>query len=332
MKKLTLLSLIVILIIPVLSARAQTPSGIAVIGDSISHEYRCINRGTATAFNWVESSQRIRGVNYGAMNTSNCYAFDYAYSGYTVVGQMSGMVTSIISAWTKGNINRVVILLGSNDIGNGTAVSLIVSTYTTQVQRLKDAGIAGGNILIAAVPQQDCSSGAWNANITSLNTQLASLATTKGTAFADYSAFCNLLNTYNGGNPNTSAYNYGGQSIARYTWCNTTCIRIPDGHPGTVAQAILFNAMIAPFLGVSPMTEAEVLALMGIGTSPTQTLSNTPSPTATRTPTATATASNTPTATFTPSPTSTPAPFVLDCGAGWHWVAIDAQRVQCLPN
>lgn len=68
---------------------------------------------------------------------------------------------------------------------------------------------------------------------------------------------------------------------------------------------------------------------MGIGASPTHTPSNTPSPTATRTPTATPTATNTPTATFTP------APFVLDCGAGWHWVTMtpdDVQRVLCVPN
>lgn len=327
--KLTTL-LTILLLLAYTTVRAQAAPVVAVIGDSLSHEYRCINRGSATAFNWVESLARIRGVSFGAINASNCYAFDYAYQGYTVVGQMSGMVTSTINAFNAGNINRVIILLGSNDISNGTSPATIEATYSTQAQRLITAGIPAADILIMSVPQQDCASSSWSANITDLNTRLSNIATTKGTAFAPYSAYCSLLNTYNGGNPNTGTYNYGGVSISRWgAGCNTTCLKIPDGHPGTVALAIMANAMVAPWLGIAPMTEAEVLALMGIGASPTHTPSNTPSPTATRTPTATPTATNTPTATFTP------APFVLDCGAGWHWVTMtpdDVQRVLCVPN
>ena len=301
-------------------AKAQTPISIAVIGDSLSHEYHCGQNRGATAYNWVELLGSLRSVNFGAL-VNNCYAYDYAYSGYTIVNQMSTMVTNVINNKSAGNIGRVVILLGSNDISNGTSTTTMINTYGAQLDRLLAAGFAGSDILTVAIPQQDCAASAANANITGFNSQLETLATAKGVQHATYTAFCNALNAYNGGNVNTSTYNYGGTNIARYTWCQTTCLRIPDGHPGTAAQAIIANSQIAAFLGVTPLTEAEVLAKMGIGSAPP-----TNTPTATLTPTITPS----PTATNTPLPTATPTPIILSCPVGMVWQAIDTRSVRCV--
>lgn len=271
-------------------ALAQTaPTGVVVIGDSLSHEYRCVPRGNSTSFNWVEILAQKRNVNFGALN-GNCYAYDFAWSGNTITYQMANMVTWALEEYDAGNTSKVIILLGYLDISNGESVTTLINTYSAQVERLLTR-YAASNILAAAVPWEDC--GVQNSTITNFNAQLQTLVTNKGLAFAPWTNYCTLLASYAGGNPNASTYNYGGQSVSRYNWrpgCYAPCLRLPnDGHPGTIGQAVIANALMASFLGVLPVTEAEVLAMMGIGSSATSTPTRTPTVTPTRTPTITAT-------------------------------------------
>ena len=290
-KYLLVIALLFIIPFPV---KAQSIS-IAVIGDSLSHEYRAVPRGNSTSYNWVEILGRIRGVNFGTL-TNNNYAYDYAWSGNTVSGQMAGMVTKALSDST----NRVIILLGYNDIAGGANVTSTINTYSLQVDRLLTK-YASGDILAVSIPQADC--GDNNANINSFNSQLQALATNKGIHFAG--SLCPLLNAYA---INANEYNYGGQIVNRWSWCHVNCLKLPnDGHPGTIAQAMIANT-VTSFLGVSNVTEAEVLALMGIGSVPTST----------------------PTRTATPAPTFTPTPIILSCPVGYHWIGIDARSVQCV--
>lgn len=312
MKKLLAVLLILALSISVIHAQAQASGGVAVIGDSLSHEYRCVPRGSSTAFNWVEILAQKRGVNFGALS-GNCYEFDHAWSGNTITYQMSQMVTWALEDFDLG-ADRVVILLGYNDVSQGTNIATLINTYGTQVDRLKTR-YAAQNILAVAIPQEDCGSN--NANVTNFNNQLASLAVSKGIQFSPWTDYCLLLGTYSSG----TNYNFGGQTIQRYTWCNTTCLRIPDGHPGTISQSVIANALIADFLGVTPVTEAEVLAMMGIGSAPTATPSRTP------------TVTRTPTITNTPLPTATPTPIILTCPLGMHWESLvppEPRSVKCV--
>lgn len=289
------LLLLFVLLIPI-TVNAQSFS-VAVIGDSLSHEYRAVPRGNSTSYNWVEILGRVRGVNFGTL-TNNNYAYDYAWSGNTVSGQMAGMVTKALA----DNTGKVIILLGYNDIAGGASVTNTINTYSAQIDRLLTK-YAPGDILAVSIPQADC--GDNNANINSFNTQLQALATNKGIRFAG--SLCPLLNAYA---INANEYNYGGQIVNRWSWCHINCLKLPnDGHPGTIAQAMIANT-IAPFLGVSSVTEAEVLSLMGIGSVPTST----------------------PSKTLTPAPTFTPTPIILSCPVGYHWIGIDVQSVQCVSN
>lgn len=331
MKKILYLLIVVILIwmtrlTPFV--RAQASTGVAVIGDSLSHEYQCVGRGGATAFNWVEILKMLRGVNFGS--GSPCYSYVYAHSGATVWNAMNGQVTSAINAFNSGDVSKVIVMLGPNDVQQGKTVSSTIATYTTQLDRLLTV-FAPADILVVSVPQNDCTANQ-NATITELNTQLQALAQSRGVPFGSFAVdFCNLLATYQ---VSGSTYNYGGSIVQRWSWCPIYCLRlaynsIQDGHPTTIAQAIIANSIIAPFLGLAPVSEAEVYALMGIGSLPTSTPTLTPTPTNTPT--------QTPTATVTPTPTvtATPTPFILDCGIGWHWVTLipfDPQRVECVPN
>ncbi len=317
-KKITIAVLILALLLPVHVA-AQTPVGVAVIGDSISHEYRCVQRGNSTTFNWVEIAERLRGVNFG-FKTGNCYEYDHAWSGNTITYNMASMVGYTLA--DPSEVEKVVIWLGYNDIAGGASVSSLIATYTAQLDRLLTR-FEPQNILLVAVPQADC--GDNNASITNFNSQLQALATSKGTAFAPYSNYCNLLNSYASGQ---NAYNYGGQNVNRWSWCYVSCIRIPDGHPGNIAQAIFLNSLLASFLEMEPVTEAEVLAMMGIGSAATNTPSKTPTATLTRTPRATATITHTPTITSTPSPI-----FVMPCPNGYHiGEVVSSTTVRCDPD
>lgn len=304
-----LLASVVLLLVSFMTVQAQTPLGVAVLGDSLSHEYRCKPRGNETSFNWVEILKDRRAVNFGS--GSVCFAYVYANSGSTIQQQMNGQVTSAINAFNAGNTNRVISWLGANDLLGGVSVSTLITTYTTQLDRLLTV-YKPQNILIVGVPQNDCNSN--DANINNFNSQLATLATSRGVVYGDIGNFCELLGTYQ---VNSSTYNYGGQVVNRWNWCHINCLRIPDGHPGTIAQALFANSVMIEFLGASPVSEAEVYALMGIGSSPTSTPSLTATSTMTRTPTSTPTitATATPTRTPTQTPTITPT-FVwniIDC-------------------
>lgn len=301
-------------------ALAQTePTGVAVIGDSVSHEYRCVPRGNSTSFNWVEILARKRAVNFGALN-GNCYEYDFAWSGNTITYNMASMVTWALEEYDAGSTSKVIIMLGYNDISAGGNSFALYNTYGTQVDRLLTR-YASENILVAGVPWGDCAS--QEAAVTNFNSQLSSLAASKGIVYAPWTDYCALLASYAGGNASANSYNYGGQSVARYNWCHVNCLRLPnDGHPGTISQAVIANAMIADFLGVSPVTDAEVLSMMGIGSASTPT----------RTPTRTPTVVVPPTITRTATATFTPTPIFFSCPVGMHWIAVDARTIECESN
>jgi len=292
-----------------------------VIGDSATQPYQCINRGGPTAYTWTEILEVVRGVNFGGMP---CQPYNNAWSGETVRLNMTSQTDNILDDFNNGNIGRVISMIGSNDVyvvGSTPDISALLATYESNIQRMINAGILPENILIVDISQDN-----WNeptrTYVNQYNAGLLDIATEKGTAFASWTGYhsglaCRSLD-------NGQSYNFGGQMIA-YTWGNEYHnIRVADGHLGTMANGVLANAIAVNFLGIPPLTDAELLSIVNgtvipgnpppaCANQPTATAGPSPTATLTRTPTATGlfspTPSRTPTATFTFTPTSSSGTF-----------------------
>lgn len=319
MKKIIFTILLVVFLLTrlVVDVSAQTPTGIGVIGDSQSRPYRCVGYGNSTSFNYVEYGRALRGLNFGTGTT--CASYVKAWGGHTVQANMAGQVTSLLNDINAGNILKVFIMLGHNDVHNPNPAPNLVPTildiYEAQLNRILDAGISPSNILMVGVlpstypPTQQ--------NVANYNAGLALLASEYGT---NYMPFPLTVKTYI----------VGGETINVCYSNEYHCLFLGSpgyGHTGSVGNGLLFNAF-ASFFGVSPLSDAEILSLPQGGNAPTST------PAASATMTRTATVTRTPTTTNTPQPTATPTPHILDCGSGKHWIPIpnDAQRVECVPN
>jgi hypothetical protein len=288
------------------------PTGVAVIGDSFSQEYRCVGRGNSTSYNWVETVRAKRGIDFGPGTT--CFDYVRAQNGEKIMLHLATQMNMVINDYNNNRIGKVILFIGFNDFYNTSpnpAVEELTTTYQTELDRLLATGITPANVLVVEVPQENWSSNA--AQINEFNANLQSMASARGVQFVSFTAYNNLLNSYSAGNGN---YSFGGQTITS-PWCNTyTCIRLADGHPGTVMNGIVANALMVNFLGVSPLTEAEILSMAGVG-AVTSTPSSAVTVTRTRTPTRTltsvltttvtrtSTATRTPTRTFTPTSTLT---------------------------
>lgn len=303
------------------STASAIPTGVGVIGDSATQPYQCINRGGPTAYTWTEILEVVRGVNFGGMP---CQPYNNAWSGETVRLNMTSQTDDILDDFNNGNIGRVISMIGSNDVyvvGSTPDIPALLATYESNIQRMIDAGILPGNILIVDISQDN-----WNeptrTYVNQYNAGLQDIATEKGTAFASWTGYhsglaCRSLD-------NGQSYNFGGQMIA-YTWGNEYHnIRVADGHLGTMANGVLANAIAVDFLGIPRLTDAELLSIVNgtvvpsnpppaCANQPTATAGPSPTATLTRTPTATGlfspTPSRTPTATFTFTPTSSSGTF-----------------------
>ena len=303
------------------STASAIPTGVGVIGDSATQPYQCINRGGPTAYTWTEILEVVRGVNFGGMP---CQPYNNAWSGETVRLNMTSQTDNILDDFNNGNIGRVISMIGSNDVyvvGSTPDISALLATYESNIQRMINAGILPENILIVDISQDN-----WNeptrTYVNQYNAGLLDIATEKGTAFASWTGYhsglaCRSLD-------NGQSYNFGGQMIA-YTWGNEYHnIRVADDHLGTMANGVLANAIAVNFLGIPPLTDAELLSIVNgtvipgnpppaCANQPTATAGPSPTATLTRTPTATGlfspTPSRTPTATFTFTPTSSSGTF-----------------------
>lgn len=301
--------LVLLLLLSVLPVHAQTPAGIGVIGDSQSRPYRCAGYGNSTSFNWVEYGYKLRGLDFG--NGTTCKSYVKAWGGNTVQMNMASQVTSLLTDISNGQVGKVVIMLGHNDVNNPNPapdlVPTILSIYETQLQRILDAGIAPSNVLMVGVlPSSYYKT---KTNIAAFNQGLSDLATNKGANYLPFPL-------------SVKAYEVGGETISICYSNEYHCLFLSNpgyGHTGSVGNGLLFNEFAA-FLGVPLLSDAEILSLpQGVNA-------------ATPTPAASATVTRTPTATNTPTITATPTPIVLTCPINMHWIAIDSQSVQCVSD
>jgi hypothetical protein len=124
----------------------ETITGIGIIGDSGSDEYRADDNragGTiyaSTTLSWVELLEKYRDLNFGAWSDTSRgkprrkgYEYNWARSGYTS-GQMisSGMHTGVAAQIRQGKISYVYMQIGINDFGwwNGNYQAIYDGTLT----------------------------------------------------------------------------------------------------------------------------------------------------------------------------------------------------------
>ena len=287
---------------------SAVPTGVAVMGDSGSQEYRCNDmRGDENSYVWSEVLQRVRGVDFGTLTPQECQPYNQAWSGETIALNMTGQTDDVLDDFNEGKVGRVIIMMGHNDLyesGGTPNPTALLATFRANLDRLINAGFLPSNILVVDVSQEN-----WNSPITPLvdeyNLGLRRLAYEKGTAFSSWVSF----HTESSCRYNTSnnTYNVGGHTITNTYGDEFHNWRVQDGHLGTMANGLLANALTADFLGIPRMTDAELLALVGAQEIPSNPPPNCPpAPTLTPLPDfATATFSTPPTATFTRTPTAT---------------------------
>jgi len=305
-KVLFLLLFLSLIAIPFANVSA-VPSGIGVLGDSGTQPYQCIGRGDETSFTWTEVLAALRGIDFGG---EPCEPYNQAWSGETVALNMASQVGDVLDDFSSGNIGRVIIMLGHNDLyGNPNTpdVNAVLATYRTNLERLINAGIAPGNILIIDVSQENWD-GPLRALVDQFNLGLRNLSIEKGTVFASWSAFhtesaCRSTN-------DGRSYNIGGQIINNSFGDEYHNFRVADGHLGTLANGLFANALVTDFLGIPRMSDAELLSLVnGVvipsnpppNCPPASTLTPLPAGSSTTTPPSSPTGTLFPTGTFTPT-------------------------------
>ena len=107
-------------------ARAGSPGGIGVLGDSYSDEYQFYPPDRTTARNWVEILAATRGLDFGPYSAASRgeprnqgYAFNWARSDATTDDLVaSGQHTGLAAQVARGEVGLVVIFIGGNDFIN----------------------------------------------------------------------------------------------------------------------------------------------------------------------------------------------------------------------
>ncbi|NWG07675.1 MAG: SGNH/GDSL hydrolase family protein, partial [Chloroflexi bacterium] len=284
------------------------PTGVGVMGDSGTQPYQCIGRGDETSFTWTEVLAALRGIDFGG---EPCEPYNQAWSGETVALNMESQTSNVLDDFNAGRIGKVIIMLGHNDLyGNPNTPDIpsVLATYRTNLDRLLNAGIAPGNILMIDVSQENWD-GPMKAYVDQFNLGLRNLSIEKGTVFTTWAYFHTEVacRSTDGGN----SYNVGGQMIVNSFGNEYHNWRVADGHLGTLANGLFANALVTDFLGVPRMTDAELLTLVNGAVVPSNPPPNcSPAPTLTPLPAGSATATGTvfPTATRTPTPVISPTP------------------------
>lgn len=111
--------------VPTPTIAQKEMSGMGILGDSQSDEYRADdNRGAnfpSTTHNWVEVLVNERGINVGEWGIWNeprrsGYAYNWARTGATAASMIeSGQHIGLAEQVKNGQVNVVVIYIGAND-------------------------------------------------------------------------------------------------------------------------------------------------------------------------------------------------------------------------
>ena len=132
---------------------ANVLSGIGILGDSNSDEYRADdNRGAEYAsvtFNWVEQLVLRRGLNFGtwgmrASPRRSGFEYNWALSGATTASMLSsGQHTGLAQQIADGKITLVYVYIGHNDFAREKYAEIYDGTVSGQALDAKIADVVG---------------------------------------------------------------------------------------------------------------------------------------------------------------------------------------------
>ncbi|MBX3065180.1 MAG: hypothetical protein KF726_19525 [Anaerolineae bacterium] len=198
--------------------------------------------------------------------------FDLDHEGHW--GYRADQISSNITAWATANVPDIVLLhIGTNDLLQGQSVSSTITDIDQIITKLRAVN-AQVVVLVAQILPY---SGTGSSNVPSLNSSIATLASSKTTAQS----------------PVVAVDMYTGFVVSTMTSDNV--------HPNTTGEAHLANrwyAALLPYIGASSGTATPSATVLASATS-TRTATRTPTRTATRTNT------NVPGASQTATPTNT---------------------------
>jgi phospholipase/lecithinase/hemolysin len=115
--------LLLVMLLPIAKASADSGVGIGVLGDSYSDEYQFYPPHRSTARNWVEILAATRGLNFGSFTPvsrgeprNQGFAYNWARSDATTddliaLGQHLGLAAQV----AQGEVKFVFVFVGGND-------------------------------------------------------------------------------------------------------------------------------------------------------------------------------------------------------------------------
>jgi lysophospholipase L1-like esterase len=142
-------ALVIVLLTPLATARAEWRGGIGVLGDSHSDEYQFYPPHRSTARNWVEILVASRALNFGRFSPvsrgeprNQGYEYNWARSDATTddliaTGQHVGLAAQV----ARGEVSLVVVAIGGNDFINAMKTPDPVATFQ-EVGRRAEANLA----------------------------------------------------------------------------------------------------------------------------------------------------------------------------------------------
>jgi len=265
---------------------SQPVTGIGILGDSSSDEYRADdNRGgtyAATTLNWVELLVQNRGLNFGEWGTwgeprRTGYKYNWSRSGATAQSLIdSGAHLGLARQVADGEVSHVFIWIGGNDfatwngtyanIYNGTVsdaelqakIESIVANIATAVDTVQQAGqvqmvmvtLGDRGIAPDAIGQFPDAAKRQRATdaVNAVNDGLKTIAAARGIALVDVNAFAvSLRNRID----EKGVMRIGGQTIDIFGYGKEPHMgRLDDddGHAGTVLSGLIANTLfLEPF-------------------------------------------------------------------------------------
>jgi phospholipase/lecithinase/hemolysin len=287
---------------------ATSVVGLGVLGDSNSDEYRADdNRGgpyAAVTFSWVELIAARRGLNVGPWGTwgeprRTGFKYNWSRSGATAHDAIeSGQHTGLAEQVASGEVSHVIVWIGTNDFAtwsgkyqeiydgrlSGKALQAKLDAIAADITLAVDTILRAGKVklLLATIPERagtpdvirqfpdEAGRRRVNEAIRATNTQLMTMASSRGIAVVDSAALMQwLLQRVD----KTALLQIGREQInvfGRGNEPHNGQLDDESGHPGTILSGLIANEIvIQPFdeqfgADIPLLSDEEILQSAGL--------------------------------------------------------------------
>lgn len=250
----------------------QPATGIGVIGDSGSDPYQPIDRGGPNSYAWTEIARDWRGINFGSGDS-----YIAATSGQTT-SYIDDQIAVLASPIQAGQIWRVIEFIGANDLYqlcnthySTSAYNALRNTMLTNFENgfvdLINLGMPGDSIYVVTQAErsalQSCSNYIqYNQLVAELNAGLTARSSQYGFNLIDVTA---VFATISGYIINSNGDIMINGHVVYNQMCDVPfCQFVSDGHPNTVLNGLMFNALFTDVIGALPLSESEIAQAAGL--------------------------------------------------------------------